>query len=462
MASTALAASGELSTAVRPRGTAGTAQSSTDLTLSQLLIPTCAAATIWAWALARGRWRIDPLVLTTTFWSPILVGYAVLDVTKGTHAWIAIAIAECTFVSGYAFALRASRLPPTPSSTTPSPTAVVAFKLLIVVVVTGAIFHLTASGIPVLQSNVEIQRFNFTSSGFGGVPGRLYLYGLPAIVIGSSVIDSRMASGTMRGFRRLAWASYAAVQILSGFKGGVLNILVLHFLTRALVHRPIKLNLSSITGYGAALIGAFAFAAVIASRYSTLGALNSRSAAGYLAARVSVLPALPGHYSITHLSDVPRSAPYLVTDLKYFLHKYFGIGDAGDYPLDKIVSSAMTGTPLSEESFVVPVTVGAAPGFFVDFGWGWTFALMALTGCAYAWVYRSVLRARTCLGVSIAGLAVYLMNVFVLNGSAVYVLLNFLLMVCLLGTAYFLSYLFSHIARGAIGLFDTSGVRRTA
>jgi len=403
--------------------------------------------------LAADRGRVSPIGITVTFASSILIGYWILDARAGTSVWIFYALTTGAMILGYRvlwIVLPQRATPTIPAAF--SRRAIVAFRLVSITVIALAAYHVLASGIPILGPDVEVQRFDFTGSGFFGIPGRMYLYGLPGVVLGAAVLHSKLGDTGIARLLKVNWTAYALVAVLSGFKGGLLNVIVLYALARALSSRPIFLNAVSALRYALLIIAALGFAAAVSLRYPSVGATDVPAAVQYLGARLTVIPALPGHYAMTELDGGAQTGLYLLDDLYHFANKYSGIelGAGAIFPLDKVVSAGLYGTPLSDDSFIVPVTVGAGPGFYADFGPVLAIIAMAVVGAVYAYLVHRVLGARTVLGTCTLSLSVYFLNIFLVNGSPVYGALNFAVVTALIGGTYVACYATSQVVEGAL------------
>jgi hypothetical protein len=419
-----------------------------------VVLPIATALFLISVVLAADRCRISPVVITVTFLSAILLGYWMLDARAGTSVWTFHALATAAMILGYrvSWIVLSCRGRDTIPATF-SRRSVVALRLVSVVVIALAAYHVLASGIPILRSDVEVQRFNFTGSGLFGIPGRMYLYGLPCVVLGTAVVDGKMPHSPVRRLLTINWTAYVVIALLSGFKGGLLSVIVLYALARALSSRPIVLGLRSAFRYAFLIVAAFGFATAVSLRYASIGVANVPAAVEYIGARLTIIPALPGYQAVTELQGGAQAGLYLLDDLYHFASKYFGIdfGGGAFFPLEKVVSSSLYGTSLSDDSFIVPVTVGAAPGFYVDFGLAVALIAMAVMGAVYAYLVRRVGGARTVLGGSLLSLSVYFLSTFLVNGSLVYAVLNLAIVGALLVGTYVACYAVSQVVEGALG-----------
>src|SRR5437016_5325940 len=126
-----------------------------------MALPVVTALLLIGLALAADRGRVSPAVITVAFLSAMLLGYWILDTRAGTSVWIFSALSTAAMLLGYRLAWRvfSSRVA-RPSLAAFSRRSIVALRLLSVTVIGLAAYHLVASGIPILRSDVEVQRFN--------------------------------------------------------------------------------------------------------------------------------------------------------------------------------------------------------------------------------------------------------------------------------------------------------------
>jgi hypothetical protein len=242
----------------------------------------------------------------------------------------------------------------------------IAFEFVVLAFVA---YHFVVGGIPLLSANVEVERFDFTGSGLFGLPGRMYLFGLPFLVIFTSAHDARQSSRVTRSVVRVAWVAYALAQILAGFKGSLLAVLLVFLLVRAIVGRPLHLRAIVAPRYVAVGLAGLAFALLIAFQYGSLHLTSPSSAISYLGDRLTVIAAEPGYVAMAELGG--RARPYLLDDFIYAVEKYTRI-EISNEPTYRWRDgfSAKRGSPRwigacrSEHS-------GAFPGWYVDIGWLW-------------------------------------------------------------------------------------------
>jgi len=112
----------------------------------------------------------------------------------------------------------------------------------VVVIIGLAAYHLVMVGIPILTGNVEVTRFDFTSSGLFGIPGRMYLFGLPFAVLLVSIGAGRNLLPVSRRLLVATWGAYILANLVGGLKGGMVNVLVTALLVAAVAGRPITMK----------------------------------------------------------------------------------------------------------------------------------------------------------------------------------------------------------------------------
>lgn len=241
------------------------------------------------------------------------------------------------------------------------------------IVAAGVVWHFSATGIPLLQQNVETARFNF-SSGLLGIPGRLYLFGAPLIWL---LAVRHAANG---GPRWISWSALAILvlsRLASGFKSALLEIVVLAFFSAAMSPRGVRVS-SALRRYVLPLSVAVLFAFYVFGTYQT-SQLTDQGAGKALGVRATSGVAVAGVHSMKYGELLlPTSA--LRNDLVHFSRKYSGLGASESFSYSERISASIYGTPLSVNSFIVPVTIGAIAEIYHDVGaWG-AFAGLVFVG----------------------------------------------------------------------------------
>lgn len=316
--------------------------------------------------------------------------------------------------------LTPERTRPLLPSTLPHLSAPVMWSLVIVSSAFAG-YHLLLAGIPILTSNVEIQRFDFTSSGFFGIPGRMFLFGLKI----TWVVAAANAAA-----QRIPWTAYppwiaASVSLLgaslaSGFKGQILSLALTCLLVWLLTNHG-RLTYWTVARrfwpLGAAAVGYFL---LVAGQYST-----------YQAAQVSILQSAFNRWTIGSAETpavvlnggvVGMPTNPLMNDILYYAWRYAGIRPGTEFSTERAVSASITGVDPATQVWVVPVNVGGYAELVASFGVPAAIVGMLIVG----WVLGRIelLPPAGTIGTSVRIVAVLMIIAVVVKGGLVYVVVN--------------------------------------
>ena len=230
-----------------------------------------------------------------------------------------------------------------------------------------ALYHLVASGIPLFSSEIEVARFDFTSSGFFGVPGRMYLYGVPIAWILATT------AAFYRGIRWhryppwvLATGFYTLVSLLSGFKSGLSAMFTMMAIFAIQITGARITAVKLARKYWPALAAAVLYGLYVAASYRTYqnsGTSTFRS----IVDRLTVVGAEPKLYALQ--GNIAISAENAIHgDFQYFISKYTGMATEGRYSFERAVSAHITGVDPSSDAWTTPVTVGGIPELVFSLG----------------------------------------------------------------------------------------------
>lgn len=390
-----------------------------------LLLP---LATIW-WESA----KLTPLVVTSVSLTPVLLGYAELDASNGTNTALMYCAAVSFLVAGHVLhqgwgRLRRPAAVPgvnrLPRRSTPG---VICFSCVVIVL---TFYHFFAAGVPLLSEDVETARFDFTSSGLLGIPGRMFLFGLPFTVLLVSSSAFRKLMPVSRKLLYAVWISYIATSLLGGFKGGLVAVLTIMLLARSVVSRPLSLRRALVGWRVLVIVGALLYCGLISFRYRSLGLTSPGDVIPYLAARATTSAAAPGYLVFSRYGTDGTGGDHYAQDASYFLRKYlpFIFPDNGvTLPFDKTVSAALYRTPISSRSFIVPVTVGAFPEMVSNVGVGFAMAGMFLVGVFISYFVTRAQLSGGAFQSALFALTVNLLQIYILNGNLVYTCFNLVL-----------------------------------
>lgn len=307
--------------------------------------------------------QVDPAILVAVHLVPSAIGLAVLAVERTVSmSVVALNVASIlALLLGRWMVRRRSGAPATKLKGVVQRSLADA-TVWTVVLVAGALsfYHLIATGIPIFSSGVERARFDFTSSGFFGVPGRMYLFGTMIAWI-LATVNSRAKGQQWRSDRPWLIASGILVvqAIASGFKGEFLSLVVTAVLVvSALASKKFRVHDVARKTWPLAVAGvAYFFAiAVILPTYSR----SERSIIDLVMRRLTVGAAEP-RALVLQGQVYGLEGNVLLGDLGYFSKKYFGQSREGDFTLERAVSAQMIGVNPASSSWTVPVTLGGFP-----------------------------------------------------------------------------------------------------
>ncbi|WP_193340573.1 hypothetical protein [Pseudarthrobacter sp. AB1] len=306
-----------------------------------------------------------------------------------------------------------------------SPTTVTFSDSSVMAVVLAAgtlgLYHLVASGIPIFSSAIEIERFDFTSSGLFGIPGRMFLFGIPIAWMCASV-NAHFLGVAWREYRpwQLATGFYIVSALLSGFKSGMLamlfTMLIVYFLIRP---SPVPLGIF-IRKYWWLSVPPVLYGLFVASSYSTY----QNSAAPLwrqLLDRVTVVGAQPAQLALEG-----RPAWYMsngiVNDVSYYFRKYTGGDVSFSYSFERAISAEIIGADPASSAWTTPVTIGGYSELVFSLGTGIAVVCLAAVGVWIAFAHNMTHRSSTSLLLS-AVMAYGLYN-WLLKGGLIYYILN--------------------------------------
>ncbi|MGI5197913.1 hypothetical protein ACQEVY_30500 [Streptomyces sp. CA-288835] len=389
-------------------------------------------------ALAGGQRRISPAFLLVLSMAPILVGFEMVCARLGPppHSWAVYATAPAFTVGVLAVGWRGgeARVVPRSGHARVHPAALwgsqqigLAVSALLVCGLT--VTHFSIVGIPALSGNPEIERFNLGASGLFGLPSRGVLFGLPILATLCGVKYARLP-GWVTG---MVWAVFVLSRLALGFKGGLVEVLVVLF-TVVLLRRGRVRPATVIAGLPLLAL-TMGYGTWIGNQYQTL-ARSGGASLGYVLDRLTIDAASPAWYSLVLGRTATQGDPAFGHDLRYFAAHYLGLGNGPTFAYDKIVSSYVTGTPLTGDSFLVPVTAGGA-AYLIN-SVGAVLAVVVAGALGYAWqrccdqiaATRRVPVGLVCITYILAA------RTFLLNGGGAYLAVNYGCALALLAIPY--------------------------
>lgn len=279
-------------------------------------------------------------------------------------------------------------------------------------------YHFTVVGIPALSADVETARFALGSSGLAGLPSRALLFGLPILALVTGTHRGRV-SGPVTAW---VWGGFVLSRLAMGFKGGLVEVVLLA-LTAGLL-RGARLRPGAVAALVAGLAAALSFGLFIGGKYGTL-ADGGGPGAGYVATRLTTGAAEPAWFLVQYRGEVTSGGSAALHDAKYFAYRYLGVQGGPSFATDQLVSSLVTGTPRSGDSFLVPVTVGGGAYLLASVGLPAAVLGLVLCGVCFSRSCRLLTQGRSLPSAVVAAAVVIALRTFLQNGGGVYLAVNF-------------------------------------
>lgn len=371
---------------------------------------------------AAARLRLNMMVFLLINFGATLVGLAVLSITGAsdwnTFSTYALGIVALTI--GYVVA---SRRRPQQRGASKSLRSIDDRVVLSIVLIAGllGLYHLIASGIPIFSSSIETKRFDFTSSGFFGVPGRMFLYGIPiAWMLASATAESRGIRWRSYVPWRFATGFFAVTSLLSGFKSGLLAVTYTMLIAFFIISRY-RITVGTFARkYWWAFLVPLVYGVSVATSYSSYD-VAGEPLWRQLLTRLTLVQATPVQHAMEG-----RAAGFiengLLNDLNYYALKYTGRDSSFLFSLERAVSAEMIGADPSSNAWTTPVTLGGFAELCYSFGPAIAAVAMIFVGIFIARIHHSERRGVLRLTTS-AVLAFGLYN-WLLKGGLVYYALN--------------------------------------
>jgi hypothetical protein len=371
------------------------------------------------------RGRLSPFLITIATLGLVVPGYASLADTYGQPTpFYEYSFGVLMLALGYAWAKRTSNSSNELRAGIEPPRRGGIAVVLVILAILGT-YHFAQVGLPILQKNVETSRFDFTGSGLFGLPGRVVLFGIP-IVTYLAVAFARSTGANLRrpgAILGTAMLLLVATRIVMGFKSGIAEVITILLVAVVLAWGPPKAARGAVT-LAIPVAAAVFFAVIVSGLYGTVVESN-QPALVYLVDRSTVIGAIPGYDVLSNRIVLPSGETNsLVNDAEYYIPKYLGLGaPANRFPFELVVSAWIYGTPLTDQSFIVPVTVGAFASLLWDFG-PLGFLFYVVLGMTFAWAENRAFREMAALPFVAWLTLLTILNGYLTKGDLVYNVLN--------------------------------------
>lgn len=286
------------------------------------------------------------------------------------------------------------------------------------------VYHFSVVGLPILSSNVELQRLDVGSSGLLGIPSRMYLYGVVfALAVAIAEARSRSIPISRSTWVRVAYATLVITRLVSGFKSGVVEVMIDTILLAVLSVGGVR-----VTRY----FGRFVLGGVVAVAFVFLVGATYQS---YAASQNSLLVSLENRLtavSATPVWIVMNSTPSSVgeprrpveLDLDYFRYRYLGIRPIEQYGFTRLVSAVSVGDSPYIAGTLAPVALSAYAVLYYQFGWLGVLACLGLGAVIRISEVRAYQSTSSPIAFGVWACVAVAALEFVSRGEIVYALIN--------------------------------------
>lgn len=306
-----------------------------------------------------------------------------------------------------------------------------------------ALLHFSAVGITLFSPVVETSRFDLGGSGGAGFPSRAVLFGIPTLAL----LSIATLTHETRRITLFIWVLFTASQVAMGFKGALIEVLAIgaigYFIN---VGNPRRRVLAL---FALGFLGALLYVQFVGAKYGTLS--GSGNGLAYIVDR-STTQAIQGGYSALNIRRTMPEGSVFAQDMHVLLARYTGSKNATDYPFDSLISSLITGTPLRQGLFIVPVTVGGTVYLIFSVAVPVVVLILVLLGFIWSKLLRVIRFPKNVFAASAAAVLLYGIRVFLMNGGGAYLVINLAFTFVMLCLCSLPSFFMSALARRRSGV----------
>lgn len=390
--------------------------------------------------------KLNMMVFLVINLSTVLVGLIVLE--SSVTIVFSYAGGIVALVLGYLVSSRGFKRPVYDPIIGDQTKAIPDHILYAIVVFSGffGVYHLVVAGIPIFSSSIEMKRFDFTSSGLFGLPGRMYLYGIPfAWMLAAANAQALKVKWRSYVPWRLATFFLTATALMSGFKSGLLaaayTMLIAYFI--------ISKNSVTVGSFIQRFWWAFSLPVIyglsVATSYSTYD-VAGQPLWLQLLRRVTIGGAEPAQRAMGgNVSNFVENG--LLNDFSYFIAKYTGGETSRMFSLERSISADIIGADPSSSAWTTPVTLGGFAEITYSFGSPIAIVSMIVIGM---WIGRLHYRTSiSAIGLASSAVAAFGIYNWLLKGGIVYYVLNVAAVAVILTGVGALAWLFGPRARSS-------------
>lgn len=302
-------------------------------------------------------------------------------------------------------------------------------KNLFWVIVFFVLYHYAVGGIPALSSNVITDRFNMTSSGLLGIPGRMASYGNNFMLFYTAFFYFYDKNNRRTSKKYFLYAIFLniIVAFFSGTKSAIFSIIYTVIYLLAFSPREFNIRRFFKIKYFilicAIIIGGFLYFKHYFYAYQNL--YSSMDVFKYIMYRLTNMSVESGEYLVKY---PPSERMYYITDFLYYFQKYFHINVIdGIYPLELYTSLGINHVSFTGAyNIYTPVTMGICSEFIYHFGILSVVAIF-LVGIIYSRIDLKMHLVMNPTKYAAYGMSITFLNNFISKGNLAYNLINYIL-----------------------------------
>jgi len=218
-----------------------------------------------------------------------------------------------------------------------------------------SMYHFYAGGITLLSSDIDVERFDTTRSGLFGIPTRVVQYTFPIFIIWTTLCYFQVRKKVFyyQQIFRISWLALSIFWIFLGFKGSLLNIIILWAIIEFYDgQRQWKLSLKKYSKLSIGVFVGLTMAILITAQYQTV-----KQTASYFIERITEVAGKPFIFTVnTYTQETGTGFQHIANDLLY-VGSVFGITKEPYFTTTKLISAMMWNRSL--DSFNPPITITA-------------------------------------------------------------------------------------------------------
>ena len=291
------------------------------------------------------------------------------------------------------------------------------------------LYHYAVGGIPALSSNVITDRFNMTSSGLLGIPGRMASYGNNFILFYTAFFYFYDKNNRRTSKQYFLYAIFlnVIVAFFSGTKSALFSIIytVIYILAFSPIEFSIRrfFKIKYLILICGIIVGGFLYFKHYFYAYQNV--YSSMDIFEYIMYRLINMSVESGEYLVKY---PPSERMYYITDFLYYFQKYFHINIIdGIYPLEIYTSLGINHVSFTGAyNIYTPVTMGICSEFIYHFGMLSVVAVF-LIGIIYSRIDLKLHLVMNPTKYAAYGMAITFLNNFISKGNLAYNLINYVL-----------------------------------